>query len=125
MVKTKAAEVEMRDNGIVYLNFPDPGLEINKEMALEILHARISFSPPGTKQLVLVDLSTNPKPDKEARDIAKSEEMVHATKALALIGNNSFSRILGNLFLGFSKGNFPVKLFSTEEEATEWLLNVE
>ena len=84
---------------------------------------RTSFSPPATKQLVLADIRKNPNPDKDARDFAKNDQMNKATQALALIIGNKLSRLLGNFFLGFHKGKYPTKLFTSPEKAKEWLLS--
>lgn len=42
-------------------------------------------------------------------------------KCLAVVINSSLSRIIANLFMKFSKPPFPVKLFTDEDKAIEWL----
>ena len=43
------------------------------------------------------------------------------TQALALLVDNQLSRLLGNFFVGFQKGQYPVKLFTSTEKAKHWL----
>lgn len=121
MIETAVATVEITNDDVVIIRFPKKEQIVLLENSKEILNARISFSPPGTKQLVLADLTTNPKPNREARDYAKSKEMNKSTKGLALLVTNGVSSILGNLFLGFNKGEYPVKLFLNQEDAIIWL----
>ena len=73
------------------------------------------------KQLLLVSLLNNPRPTKEARDIAKSEQMIEITSGMAMIVDNMINRFLGNLFIAMNKGEYPVRLFKNESQATVWL----
>lgn len=40
---------------------------------------------------------------------------------MALITSSAFSGLLGNMFLTFSRQPLPVKLFTNEKEAREWI----
>lgn len=121
MITTKVATIERDESGIIHLNFPKEGVEIRVEDSMEILQQRISLGPQNERQLIVADLTSNPKPDREARDYAKSDEMNAVTKGLALIVGSGLSTILGNFFLGFNKGDYPVKLFTDKQDAIEWL----
>lgn len=119
ILKTSVSEISL-ENGIIRIDFPISNCIINETDALEILRARTSL-PTASKQLILTDLTTNPKPTREAREFAKHSEMIETTYALALLIASPVSRLLGNFFLGFNKGEYPVKLFTSIEEATSWL----
>jgi hypothetical protein len=122
-IETSKASIWVGEHGIVHMgkwqNAP-----INIDDARDIYRARLKLSTPEKAQLLLVDLRSAPKPDREARDFAKSEEVVSITRAMAMVTGNLMSQILGNFFLGFNKGVFPVKLFSNEKKAIEWLLEM-
>lgn len=70
--------------------------------------------------MVLETDSSAPPPKKEDRDwIAK--ELDSVTKAMAIISISPVSRMVANLFFGFKPPAYPVKFFSTQEEATIWV----
>lgn len=124
LIQTSVAEVYKDEFGIIRVSFPEQNVLLEFSDSQEIFDARITLSPPGTKQLILADIRTNPKPDRKARDFSRRPEMVATTKGMAMLVGNSLSRMLGNFFIGFNRGDFPVKLFLEEEKATEWLLSL-
>lgn len=109
--KVKVGVVSLQQD-IVLIEFT-PNIQVTGDDALEILVTRTSFPTPNTKQLVLADIRTNPQPEREARDFAKKARMNATTQALALLVDNQLSRLLGNFFVGFQKGKYPVKLFTS------------
>jgi len=121
-ISTDVSNLSIGENGIVLMEFPKKNTVIGLEDSWRIYEERIKLTPPGTKQLILVDLLSNPKPNREARDFAKTPEMVNSTKAMALIVGGPLSRMLGNFFMGFNKGAFPTKLFTETVAAENWLL---
>ena len=59
-------------------------------------------------------------PKKEDRDwIAK--ELDSIVMAMAIISASPLSRMVANLFFGFKPPAYPVKFFSNEIEAKEWI----
>lgn len=88
----------------------------------DIFNARMELADKGDEcQLVLADIKNVSQTDREARNFAKKTIMIKHTKALALIVGGPISKVLGNFFIGFNKGAFPVKLFTNGEEAKTWL----
>ena len=57
---------------------------------------------------------------KEQRDYIASE-LASVTKAMALVTSSPVSRIIANLFFGFKPPTYPVKMFTNEKEATDWI----
>lgn len=125
MLKTRVSEIYKDEEDIIHIRFPEKGMRIELRDSHEILETRTRLSPPGSQQLILTDLTTDPLPTRDARNYANSPEMNDTTTAMALIVNNGFSKILGNMFLGFSKGQYPVKLFVSHDEARAWLMQQE
>jgi beta-glucosidase/6-phospho-beta-glucosidase/beta-galactosidase len=73
------------------------------------------------KKVCMLSNATRSKPmDKETRDyIAK--EMPNVIKAMAVISQTSLGFYISNIFLSLKRQPVPIKLFTTETEAKEWL----
>ena len=117
-ITTNNASLNINEKGIIHIHFIEKNVVINLSDSQEIYRARIKLGKVNEKQLILVDLRNNPKPNREARSFAKSKEMLESTKAMAMIVGSNSSRILGNFFVGLSRGDYPVKLFLKEKNAT-------
>ncbi len=75
----------------------------------------------GTKKVcMLVDASEAGESLKESRDYA-AQEFPKMIKALAIISNSSLGKMLANLFFKIKSQPYPVKMFSNDLEAKEWL----
>ena len=121
VINTSVSKLHLDGNGIVHMEFSEKNVKISIEDSKGIYHGRIQLPTADKKQLLLVDLRNNPKPDREARDYARSKEVVESTKAMAIIVAGPMSKILGNFFMGFNKGDFPVRLFTDKVIAANWL----
>ena len=119
---TSVSKLKLDDNGIIQMEFPQKNVKINIEDSKGIFQGRMQLTNAGKEQLLMVDLRNNPKPDREARDYARSQEFVETTRAMAILVGGPMSKMLGNFFLGFNKGDFPVKLFTEKENAADWLM---
>ena len=71
--------------------------------------------------LCLSNISALKKVSKEARDYLGLPEMMEIVKVNAIIANSTLSKIVGNLFLMFSKPIIPTKIFTDEAAALAWL----
>lgn len=115
--------VELDDDDIVHLSFNEGSKHIGIAESKQIVVDRVSLNTPEQKQLILVDLfGAKNKYNKEAREFAKSKEMNETTSAMAFIIDNFWGKIVGNFFVGLSKGNYHVRLFTEKQEAIKWLL---
>ncbi|CAN5379099.1 hypothetical protein BH11BAC3_BH11BAC3_02060 [soil metagenome] len=75
----------------------------------------------GGKKICLLSDSTNSSPaNKEMRDYA-SRTLPEFAKAVAIISRSAVGRMAANLFFSLKKQPFPVKMFTDETEAKEWL----
>ena len=114
-----------KEEGFYRLVFNKMDRKIVLKDSEEIFNARMELAEAADEcQLVLADIRNAPQTDRGARDFAKKPIMIKHTKALALIVGGPFSRVLGNFFIGFNKGAYPVKLFTDESDAKDWLLSI-
>jgi hypothetical protein len=75
----------------------------------------------GRKLPVLVNVSRARMVSREARQCYAGAETAKLTVAAALIVGSPISRVLGNFFLGLNRPAFPLRLFTSEEDAVAWL----
>lgn len=97
-----------------------PGLEINLEVAKEIVRVRLTFTEHKSMP-ALINGQGVVSMDKEARDFFSSKHGIKGLKAAAIIVESPFSSFLGNFFLWVNKTRLPVKLFTNSSSALNWL----
>ncbi len=74
----------------------------------------------GKKVCLLSDSTDSPPPDKDLRDYA-AEVIPEIAKAVAIISRSAVGKMAANLFFTIKKQPYPVKMFTDEHEAKEWL----
>ncbi len=74
----------------------------------------------GKKVCLLSDSTDSPPLDKEMRDYA-AEVIPAIAKAVAIISRSAVGKMAANLFFSIKKQPYPVKMFTEESEAKEWL----
>ncbi|WBM75092.1 STAS/SEC14 domain-containing protein [Saprospira grandis] len=127
--QSEQLEYWLRANGIFEIA-PSSNSGRTKEISLEealitVDMQKALFEETGKKVRVLANLSNV---SKAARDYGKTEEgqaIKRYVLAYALIAPNLFGRLIGNMLVGTFQTDYPVKLFSSEEKAEEWLLSLE
>lgn len=78
----------------------------------------------GKKQHpVLIDMAGALWAPQEVRRFYSDMSLSSPVAAAALIVPNPVSRVIGSFYLGFNKPRHPVKLFTSETPAIEWLKN--
>jgi len=75
----------------------------------------------GGKSHVLVDIRGIKSITKEARDYYSGDEAAKYTSACAILVGSPLTKVIGNFYLGINKTSFPLKIFSSEAMAVEWL----
>lgn len=119
MVETRTARLWLDEDGILRLVF-HPKAELTRADAEEN-HAAImrltGSQHDSTPQLV--DISRIKSADRGARTFSASDGA--ATLAVALIVGSPVSRVIGNFYLGLNSPKYPLRLFTSEREAIEWL----
>ncbi len=108
-------------NGVLYGPYPE-GIELDLPFVKQLVKDRLEFlegkTVPG-----IIDTSGIKQATKEAKDYFAKEESAAGLSAVALISNSAFSRVVSNFFIKISliKTPIPIRLFSNEQEALEWL----
>ncbi len=116
---TAQAKFWKDDSGIVHVDYPK-GTRVTLELAKEEFRQSAAFGD-GKKVVTIVNLTDIESVDREARQFYGSAEATSKWAAVALITKSVASKVIGNFFLGINKPQMPVKLFSDEESAIEWL----
>lgn len=74
---------------------------------------------------MLVDIRYLKGVSKEVRDyIGKEDVATRQTKCLAILVGSGIPKIMGNIFMRFSKPPYPTRLFTNKEKAIEWLMSM-
>jgi len=58
---------------------------------------------------------------KEARTMVSDDEMTNAHKAVAMLVGSPLTKLIASFFLGLNKPKFPIKSFTNNDEAFNWL----
>jgi hypothetical protein len=118
IVETRTNRLWLED-GILYFEY-FPGVEISMEDAIEISERQRQLIE-GKRRPVLGDISQVRSISREARTYFASDDFQETNSALALLVNSPVSKVIGNMFIGFSKTIFPTRLFTSRSKALEWL----
>lgn len=115
------AYMELREeSGILNCRFED-NLDLNLSISKECVKNRLDFSS-GLSYPVLIDLRGLRSISKEAREYL-AREGAEGISAGALLVSSPVSRIIGNLFLKVNSPSVPTRLFTSKEEARQWLIS--
>ena len=115
----RAARLWLGDDGIVRIIW-GPGAEVTLEDARESMAAYLKINE-GRKRPLLVDTKTMKSLARGARQFYAGEEAAQVASAVALIVDTPVSKVLGNFYLGISNPLLPTRLFTSEDEALQWL----
>jgi hypothetical protein len=75
----------------------------------------------GNKKVpLLIYLSNSPVPDKETRKFA-AEQLPNVYTAMAMISKPGLAKFIMNILFGLRHPLIPMKIFSDDKEAKEWL----
>lgn len=119
IVTTRNGQVWLGDDGVMR-GVILPGAHVTLADALEVVSAGARVRG-GVKRPLLVDLRRIQTVDLEARVYFASAEGGAGSVAVALLIGSPISRMIGNFFLGVNRPLLPVRLFTDETEALEWL----
>lgn len=119
VVLTKISKIRFGKDGIGRVIFL-PNVAITQEGVKEHLAACAKLSK-GKKCPVLGDLRNVKSVNRQTRKYFASEEASKITKASAVVVGSPVTRVIGSFFIGLDKPPYPVKLFTSESKAMEWL----
>ncbi len=113
-----AALMWFDEDGILYSvskKVPQPTIEEAKNVMKDFLILT------GGKKVCMLSDNTNATPmNKEMRDYY-AEVIPQVLKAVAIISRSAVGKMTANVFFSINKQPYPVKLFTDENEAKEWL----
>lgn len=97
---------------------PEP--QLSREETLEQM-AKFKEITGNKKVCMILETNSNSKPPKkEDRDFI-ADQLAQVAKAMGIISTSPLSRMIANLFFGLKPPPYPVKFFSNEKEAQEWI----
>lgn len=116
IVSSRVDKIWLSEDGIIHIVVL-PGAEYAQADARAGIATVIRISS-GKKHPLLVDIRRVKSIDRVAR-----REFASGTNvtALALLIASPVSKVIGNVFVGLNKVAVPVRLFTSEAEATQWL----
>jgi len=117
----RSSTMWLDEDGILFsVPKPDAPLEqTNEEIKVEMEKIRAMLN--NKKVCMILESNPNSKPPKrEQRDFIASE-IESITKAMAIVTNSPLSRMIANLFFGLKPPSYPVKMFSNDAEAKNWI----
>ena len=117
-ITTSSYKVSFLDVGIVKVItiIRDETIENARE-----LYDIIKIVTENKKCPVLVDMRLQKSITREARQFYSRKESMDIITALALFVESPISKVLANFYLGLNKPPCPTRLFTSEDEAREWL----
>jgi hypothetical protein len=118
VVRTKMAELWLDEKGILHIINQD-GAKPDLDEAKAHIEATKKFG--SQKRPILVDITRVKSVSKEAREFYSGPKGAERTNGLAMIINSPVAKVIGNFLIGINKPIYPIKLFSSEDEAIDWL----
>jgi hypothetical protein len=91
---------------------------------VENIKANVEFVKQitGNKKVpLLIYLAPSPVPDKQTRDYSK-EKLPEIYSAMAMVSKPGLSQFIMNILFRFSKPPIPMRSFTDDKEAKEWLM---
>ena len=117
--QTRTARISLGDDGIIRKIFLENAQETLKDaLESEVIIKQLSS---GKKRPMFADFTALRSMDPEARAYYTGEQAGALISACAGVTKSKIGKVISNFFIGFNRPPSPVKLFTSEEEAIEWL----
>lgn len=116
ILKVRVGNIWLDDNNIIRYVIT-PGMDETLDDLIEVIKA-IDEIRNGNVYPLLGDIRGAKSITREARQYA--EKSIVATASAILVGS-PVSKVLGNFVIKIHKSKIPVKLFTSEDEAINWL----
>ena len=118
------AEMWSDKDGISWLVFADES-DIEEADIKMISEFAVLYDPSGVKFLVLVDIRNISMISPSARNLASSSETEKISRAIAIVASSPATKLIANFFIRFHRPRVPTKIFTSPNEAKNWLLTFE
>jgi hypothetical protein len=119
-LRTATAQIWLEENGIVHLE-PLARREQGLNDAIENVNG-VRETAAGVRRPLLVHFQQAAAQTPECRAHYTSAAAAQHITACAIVTSSVLGRVIGNLMIGMSKTNLPLRLFDTIEAAEKWLL---
>ena len=116
---SRVAKLWLGDDGIVRI-IHVPGAEVTLQDAQETMAGYLKLYK-GKRRPLFIDTKTMKSMSRETRQYYAGAEAAKVASAAAILVGTPVSRVLGNFYIGLSNPHLPSRLFSSEDEALEWL----
>lgn len=116
LIKGEIADYHFED-GILY-SFSKPPKRTIKNITDNI--ALVKSITGGKKVPLLIYLSNSPVPDKETRKFS-TEQLPNVYTAMAMVSKPGLAKLIMNILFRLKSSPIPMKSFSDDKEAKEWL----
>jgi len=118
--ETRTVKIWLGEDGILRMVGIKPNASVTLTEAKENFDACVKASK-GKKRPLFVDIRQIKSVDRESRQYTAGEATAKFTYRVAILFGSPLSKFFGNLFLKLNNPLLPTKLFSSEDEAIEWL----
>jgi hypothetical protein len=105
------------DNGILVSVSKSP---VRTVANIKENHALVKKITNGRKVPLLIYLSNSPVPDKETRKFS-AEQLPNVYTAMAMVSKPGLAKLIMNVLFKFNPPKIPMKSFSDDQRALEWL----
>lgn len=121
IIRTRTSEIWVDEDGILRVKVME-GAELTYEEVKKCfeVYSELGYGK-NDKALQIMDARANCTMNKEGRDYAAKVSSDFFI-ACAVITNNLPVKLIVNFFNSFYKTGVPMRIFSSEEKALEWLL---
>lgn len=120
-LELRSSIIWFNEDGIMY-SVPKPGVppELGIKEVKEDMDKLREFI--GNKKVcMLAESNPNSRPPKKGERDFIAEQINSIAKAMAIVTTSPVSKMIANLFFGLKPPPYPVKMFSNEKEAKEWI----
>lgn len=118
-VEYGAGFIELKQEGYFFVRMKD-GSVSTVETVIESQKIMVEMLPQGPI-FILVNSGLGSTSDDDIYDYINKSDFKKRVKAQAIIVHDLATRLMGNIFLRFVKGERAIKIFSTHKDAEKWL----
>ena len=120
-IDTRTAVFLLDDNGVLRITSKGMSQETlaDAQENLDAVHRLVK----DRRLPILADIRGARFTDAKWRGFYSREENKKLATAVAMLVASPISRVIGSLFVGFNKLPVPIKIFTSESEALDWLKN--
>jgi hypothetical protein len=117
LIKGEIADYRFDESGILY-SFSKPPKRTVQNITDNV--ALVKKITGGRKVPLLIYLSDSPVPDKETRQFATAQ-LPNVYTAMAMVSKPGLSSLIMKILFRFKPAPIPMRSFTNDKEAAEWL----